>query len=318
MCYNPGMDLEIVADVGGTQIRVAVFQDGADSPADIQKIRTKDKEKRPEERLAELIRRMRPERGRLQAVAVAVPGYVDPVNGLVYRAPNIPGWDNFPVRAYLEERIGAPVLVGNDANLAALGEWRYGAGVGYHNLIYLTISTGIGAGVIMDDRLILGEHGLAAELGHVTVVPEGPLCGCGQRGHLEAVASGTAIARYVSEKIALGYPSILADLVNPTARDVSIAAEKGDELAIRALHHAGTYIGYALADFLHMLNPAIVILGGGVSRAGALLIEPLRAALPERIMNRAYLDNLVITPCRLGDQSGLMGALTLARTVPDS
>lgn len=318
MCYNPGMDLEIVADVGGTQIRVAVFQDGADSPAEIQKIRTKDKERRPEERLADLIRRMRPAQGRLRAVAVAVPGYVNPVNGLVYRAPNIPGWDNFPVRAYLEERIGAPVLVGNDANLAALGEWRYGAGVGYHNLIYLTISTGIGAGVIMDDRLILGEHGLAAELGHVTVVPEGPLCGCGQRGHLEAVASGTAIARYVSEKIALGYPTSLAGLVNPTARDVSIAAAQGDELAIRALHHAGTYIGYALADFLHMLNPAIVILGGGVSRAGALLIEPLRAALPERIMNRAYLDNLVITTCALGDHAGLMGALTLARTVPDS
>jgi glucokinase len=222
------------------------------------------------------------------------------------------------VRTYLEEKIDAPVLIGNDANLAALGEWRFGAGVGFHNLIYLTISTGIGAGVIMDDRLILGEHGLAAELGHVTVVPEGPLCGCGQRGHLEAVASGTAIARYVAEKLALGYPSSLASLTNPTAKDVSIAAEKGDELAIRALHHAGTYIGYALADFLHMLNPAIVILGGGVSRAGALLIEPLKAALPERIMNRAYVDNLIITTCALGDNAGLMGALALARTVPDS
>jgi glucokinase len=312
------MDLEIVADVGGTQIRVAVFQDGATTPTEIQKIRTKDKEKRPEERLADLILSMRPGQGRLRAVAVAVPGYVDPVNGLVYRAPNIPGWDNFPVRTYLEEKIDAPVLIGNDANLAALGEWRFGAGVGFHNLIYLTISTGIGAGVIMDDRLILGEHGLAAELGHVTVVPEGPLCGCGQRGHLEAVASGTAIARYVAEKLALGYPSSLASLTNPTAKDVSIAAEKGDELAIRALHHAGTYIGYALADFLHMLNPAIVILGGGVSRAGALLIEPLKAALPERIMNRAYVDNLIITTCALGDNAGLMGALALARTVPDS
>jgi glucokinase len=312
------MDLEIVADVGGTQIRVAAFQDGADAPVEIRKIRTKDKEKRPEERLADLIRSMLPREGRLRAVAVAVPGYVDPVHGLVYRAPNIPGWDNFPVREYLEEKIGAPVLVGNDANLAALGEWRYGAGVGYHNLIYLTISTGIGAGVIMNDRLILGEHGLAAELGHVTVVPEGPLCGCGQRGHLEAVASGTAIARYVAEKIALGYPTRLAALPSPTAKDVSAAAEQGDELAIRALHHAGTYIGYALADFLHMLNPAIVILGGGVSRAGAALIEPLKAALPERIMNRAYLENLVITTCALGDNAGLLGALVLARTVPDS
>ncbi len=312
------MDLDVVADVGGTQIRVALFQDGGTTPVEVQKIRTKDRDQKPEERLAELINSMRPEGSRLRAVAVALPGYVDPVNGIIYRAPNIPGWYRFPIRDYLETKLGVPVLIGNDANMAALGEWRFGAGVGYHNLVYLTISTGIGAGIIMDDRLILGEHGLAAELGHVTVVPDGPLCGCGQRGHLEAVASGTAIARYVSEKIALGYPTSLSKFTNPTAKDVSIAAEQGDELAIRALQRAGTHIGYALADFLHMLNPAIVILGGGVSRAGALLIEPLRAALPERILTRAYLESLVITSCALGDSAGLMGALVLARTVPDS
>ncbi len=170
----------------------------------------------------------------------------------------------------------------------------------------------------MDDRLLLGEHGLAAELGHVTVVPQGPLCGCGQRGHLEAVASGTAIARYVAEKIAVGFPSSLASVPNPSAKDISMAAAKGDDLAIRAFEHAGTYVGYALADFLHMLNPSLVILGGGVAGAGQLLIEPLKAALPERIMNRAYIENLTITTSALGDNAGLMGALALARTVPDS
>lgn len=312
------MDFDIVADVGGTQIRVAVFQDESIKPLVLKKIRTKAKDEPPEERLAELIRSCRPSDGRLRRVAVAVPGYVNPVNGIVYRAPNVSGWQNFPVRDYLEKKLNVPVQIGNDANLAALGEWSFGVGKGYHNLIYLTISTGIGAGVIMEDRLILGEHGLATELGHVTVVPEGPKCSCGQRGHLEAVASGTAIARYVSEKISVGFPSSLADLVNPTAKDVSLAAAHGDQLAIRALEHAGTYIGYALADFLHMLNPAIVILGGGVSLAGSLIIEPLKAALPERIMNRAYIDNLVITTCAFGDNAGLMGALALARTMPDS
>ena len=113
------------------------------------------------------------------------------------------------------------------------------------------------------------------------------MCGCGQRGHLEAVASGTAIARYVSEKIAVGFPSSLASITNPSAKDISQAAAQGDDLAIRAFEHAGTYVGYALADFLHMLNPSLVILGGGVASAGSLLIEPLKAALPERIMNRA-------------------------------
>jgi len=312
------MDLDIVADVGGTQIRAAVYQDTSTEPLVIKKIRTSIKGARPEKRLAELIRSVWPAQGRLRAVAVAVPGYVNPSNGIVYRAPNVPGWDNFPVRDYLEKELSVPVQIGNDANLAALGEWSFGAGKGYRNLVYLTISTGIGAGVIMDNHLILGENGLAAELGHVTVVPEGPMCGCGQRGHLEAVASGTAIARYVAEKIALGYPTSLASLTTPTAKDVSLAAAQGDQLALRALEHAGTYIGYALADFLHMLNPAIVILGGGVSLAGSLLIEPLKAALPERIMNRAYLDNLVITTSALGDNAGLMGALALARSVPDS
>ena len=196
------MDLDIVSDVGGTQIRVAVFQAGSTTPLNIQKIRTKDGSQRPEERLVELIKSMHPHGSRVRGLAIAIPGYVDHVNGIIYRTPNIKGWDNFPMRDYLQDRLAIPVKVGNDANLAALGEWRYGVGVGHHNLIYLTISTGIGAGVIMDDRLILGEQGLAAELGHVTVVPQGPLCGCGQRGHLEAVASGTAIARFVSEKIA--------------------------------------------------------------------------------------------------------------------
>lgn len=312
------MDLDIVADVGGTQIRVAVFQSESASPLSIQKVRTKDKSQRPEERLAELIRSVLPEDGLVRGISVAIPGYVDPANGIVYRAPNVPGWVNFPIRDYLEEQLEIPVYLGNDANLAALGEWKYGAGIGYHNLVYLTISTGIGAGIIMDDRLILGEHGLAAELGHVTVVPQGPLCSCGQRGHLEAVASGTAIARYVGEKLAVGFQSSLASISNPSAKDVSLAASQGDDLAIQAMDFAGTHIGYALADFLHILNPAIVILGGGVSLAGPLLINPVKSALPERIVNRAYLENLVITTSALGDNAGIMGALALARTVPDS
>jgi glucokinase len=312
------MDLDIVADVGGTQIRVAVFQRESTSPLSIQKIRTRDKDHRPEELLAELIHTALPENGRVRGIAVAIPGYVDPVNGIIYRAPNVPGWENFPIRDYLEERLEIPVFLGNDANLAALGEWKYGAGIGYHNLVYLTISTGIGAGIIIDDRLILGEHGLAAELGHVTVVPQGPLCSCGQRGHLEAVASGTAIARYVAEKLAVGFPSSLSSISKPSAKDVSLAASQGDDLAKQAMDYAGAHIGYALADFLHMLNPAIVILGGGVSLAGPLLINSVKSALPERIVNRAYLENLVITTSALGDNAGLMGALALARTVPDS
>ncbi len=307
----------IVADVGGTQIRVAVFSPGKLQPIGIKKIRTREKDQSPLDRLIDLIRDVWQIAGEVQAITVAVPGFLDSANGVILDANNIPGWVNFPIRNLLREHFPVPILIGNDANLAALGEWKYGAGKGHHNLLYLTISTGIGGGAILNDQLLLGARGLAAEFGHVTVIPEGPLCSCGQRGHLEAVASGTAIARFVSEKMALGYPSLLNKNHSPSAADVSQAAALGDELALKAMSRAGTYIGYAIADFLHLFNPSIVILGGGVSSAGTLLIEPLRTALPERIMDRGYLQDLTITTAQLGDNAGLIGALALAESSAD-
>ncbi|MHB8819570.1 MAG: ROK family protein, partial [Bellilinea sp.] len=148
-------------------------------------------------------------------IVVAVPGYLDINTGVIFEAPNVPGWIDLPLRDLLEEEFHTRVLLGNDANLAAIGEWRYGAGIGYDNLLYLTISTGIGGGAIINGKLMTGARGLAGEFGHFTIVPNGPLCGCGHRGHLEAVASGTAIAKYVSERIALGAESSLSSISNP-------------------------------------------------------------------------------------------------------
>lgn len=311
------MEYHIVADVGGTQIRVAVYPKGSTTPFIVKKIRTRDKSQTPEERLAGLIKELWPSDGRVRCIVAAIPGFLDPESGIVFEASNVPGWRNIHLKEILESQIEAPVFIGNDANLAALGEWKYGAGIGFHDLLYITISTGIGGGAIIRDRLLLGSRGLAAEFGHVTVIPDGPTCGCGQRGHLEAVASGTAIARFVSEKIALGFPTSLAEVPNPTAADISRAAAEGDTLALRAMNRAGTYIGFALADYLHLLNPSIIILGGGVSASGNLIVDPIKAALPERIMDRIYLKDLVITTAALGDNAGLMGALALAESVPD-
>ena len=312
------MDKFIVADVGGTQIRVALFSSEATQPEVIRKISTRDKDTSALDRLASLIEDLLTMSSTVKKIVVAVPGFMDPTSGLVYEAVNIPGWTNLPIGQILMDRFGIPVKVGNDANLAALGEWRFGAGRGHHNLLYLTISTGIGGGAIINDHLLVGDRGLAAEFGHVTVIPDGPLCPCGQRGHLEAIASGTAIERFVSEKIELGYPSVLSSIKHLTASDVSKAALNNDQLAVRAMNRAGTYIGYAIADFLHLFNPSIVILGGGVARSGSLLIEPIIAALPERIMDRGYIDRLLITTATLGDEAGLMGGLAYARDVPDS
>jgi glucokinase len=233
---------------------------------------------------------------------------------MILAAPNIPGWLNLPLKSALEQRFQTPAAVGNDANLAALGEYHFGAGIGHHYLLDLTISTGIGSGIIMADRLIEGAHGLGAEMGHVTVLPDGPLCGCGKRGHLEAVAAGPGIARWVVEQLAAGEPSSLAGIQGLSAKEVAAAAARGDPLALRAMQRAGAFIGYALADFLHIFNPTIVIFGGGVSRSGELLFSPLRIALEERVLSPGYLQDLVLTTAALGDDAGLMGALALARS----
>lgn len=264
------------------------------------------------DRLTSLVTEIWPQNERVLALSVAAPGPTNPENGIVYRAPNI-GWENVPLAEILQQRFQTPVALGNDANMAALGEWRFGAGQGHDNLLYMTISTGIGGGVILNGKLLLGWRGLASELGHITVLPDGPLCSCGQRGHLEAVASGTGIASYIREQVTSGRPSSLSLLTAPSARDVARAAAEGDRLALEALERSGTFIGRALADYCHVFNPSIIVLGGGVSSAGAPLMEPLKKALFEAVISPEYTNNLTVTRASLGDDVGLLGALVQAR-----
>ncbi|HEX9028398.1 MAG TPA: ROK family protein, partial [Anaerolineales bacterium] len=204
-------------------------------------------------------------------------------------------------------------MLGNDANLAALGEYRFGAGQGHHDLMYLTISTGIGGGVIVRDKLMLGAWGLAAELGHVTIDPNGPRCGCGHLGHLEAYSSGTAIAAYVLVELLRGVPSALSTDPPPTTVEIAAAAEAGDPLSLEAFARAGKYLGIGLGNYLHIFNPSIVIFGGGVSRSGTLLFDPMKACLAGEVLSSAYIQNLIITTAALGDDAGLLGALALIR-----
>jgi len=269
----------------------------------------------PHERLINLIASVAPKDEEIAAIAVAAPGPLDPFEGIIFEAPNIPGWNNLPLKKLIQDQFKVPVAIGNDANLAALGEWRFGAGVGHKHLVYITVSTGIGGGVIIDNQLLLGAHGLAAELGHVTVIPDGPLCGCGKRGHLEAVTSGPAIARWVEQELSQGIPSSLSMNKPVTAKDVSLAANKGDELAQAALARGGTYLGIAIANYLHIFNPTVVIIGGGVSQSGEAYFGPVRASLREQVLSSKYLDNLILTTSALGDDVGLMGALALAQTL---
>ena len=309
------MSTYVAVDIGGTQIRAGLYPLDNLHPIILERSSTRHPHDTPLDRLIKLIDSILPQDGKVDAIGVAAPGAIDPHSGIIYEAPNIQGWVNLPLRNVLENHFQMPVALGNDANLAAVGEWKYGAGQGHHDLLYLTVSTGIGGGVIIADSLMTGANGLAAELGHVTVLPGGPICGCGLRGHLEAIASGPGMARWVEQELQDGASSILQPGSNLTAKAIGSAAASGDTLAKAALARSGTFIGRALAGYLHIFNPSIVIIGGGVSQTGHFLLEPMRIAMQENVISKHYTDNLILTTAALGDEAGLMGALAIARSL---
>jgi glucokinase len=312
--------LNVVAvDLGGTNLRAAFFPDDDPHPQSQTKSPTRAHEG-PDAvvaRIVQSIERLAPADRQGLKIGVGVPGPLDPVAGVVFETPNLPGWLNVPLKQLLQERCRTSVVIGNDANVAALGEWRHGAARGADDVLYLTISTGIGGGVITGGRLLLGVKGLAGELGHMLVNPDGAVCGCGQRGHLEAEAAGPAIARKFRERVAAGEISSLADRSSVkaeiSAADVGRAAEAGDPLARSVIEEAAVIIGRQLASLVHAFNPQVIVVGGGVSTLGPLLFEPMERALRESIMHPAYLSGLKIVPAALGDDAGLIGAMVLAR-----
>lgn len=252
--------------------------------------------------------------GTLRAAGLAVPGPVDTVRGVVAQAPNLPGWRNVPVGKRLHELLGCPIVVENDANAAAWGEFTAGAGAGCRHMIFLTISTGIGAGLILDGRLYRGANGAAGELGHVPLLPDGPICGCHARGCLETLASGTAIARDAKEAVADGEAPLLERLAGGepvTAALVNEAAEQGERVAIDIIDRAARYLGSGLVAFVNIFNPDVIVLGGGTAKIGARLLDPATEELRTRAV-RPSRDHVRILPAALGDRAGALGAAALA------
>ncbi|BCX05487.1 MAG: hypothetical protein KatS3mg053_3425 [Candidatus Roseilinea sp.] len=220
-----------------------------------------------------------------------------------------------PLRDLLGQRLGLPVYVGNDANLAALGEQRYGAGRGVRDMAYVTISTGIGAGVILDDRLILGHRGMATEIGHMVVNFDGPLDHAGVPGSLEGYAAGPGIAHAAQARLAGGAPSLMRELVGGdvaaiTAREVVQAAEQGDPLAREVLAWAARIIGLGLVNLLHLFDPALIVVGGSVGLASERLLDMMRETIRRHAM--PPYRGVPLVPAQLGDESGLLGAAALA------
>lgn len=293
-------------------MRAASYTQDKLQPIKQKKIPTRATEPGGLERLIHAIEAVWPNNDSVAAIGLGSPGPLDPHTGYLLAPPNNPEWHNFPLAPSVEKHFGVHTYLDNDANLAGLAEYRFGAGKGHHDVLYITVSTGIGGGVVISDHLLQGYHGLAAELGHVIIDPNGPPCSCGYNGHLEAFSSGPAIVKYVLSELEAGARSVLKREENFNARDVAEAAHQGDALAIKAYQRAGEYLGIGVASFLHAFDPSIVIFGGGVSQVGSLLFDSFNASLKNRVFHPRYLEGLVITRAKLGDDAGLLGARALA------
>lgn len=250
------------------------------------------------------------------AVGAGAPGPLDSRTGVIHQAPNL-GWRDVPFGDDLAARLGRPVYLENDANLGALGEYTFGAGRGSADMVFVTVSTGIGGGLILRGGIYSGAGGGAGEIGHIKVVPDGPRCGCGARGCLEAVASGTAIARRARELIAAGAGTAVlqqagGDPERVTAGTVAAAARAGDPEARSILDEAVGYLGTGLAAVLNLLNPELVVLGGGVMKSADLLWDTLDRVLRAQALDTAY-RRVRLVQGVLGGRAGALGAVALAR-----
>jgi glucokinase len=259
----------------------------------------------------ELLARPEVARARVQRIGVGCAGPVDLKAGLVFQPPNLPGWTRVPLTDHLQRALGLPTVLENDANAAALGEFRYGAGKGARSIVYMTVSTGIGGGIILDGKVWHGVKDAAGEIGHITVCPDGPLCGCGNRGCLEAMSSGPSIARRAREIVASGRQTRLSAISKLAAADVVRLAQEGDAAAAEVWADAVKYLGIGVAAVITFLAPERVIIGGGVTKAGDSLFLPLR----ERVRQHVKLipvDSVPVLPAALGPDVGILGAAAVA------
>jgi len=269
-------------------------------------------------RIAALVQELAAQSGRQPAaLGMGVPGLADLRDGVVKFLPNLPThWQNVPARAHLSPQIGCPVYLLNDVRLATLGELTYGLGRGVSSMAFFALGTGIGGGVVIDGKLRLGRLGAAGELGHQTILPDGPRCGCGNTGCLETVASGPAITAAGVRLLLSGQTTRLHELVQGdpariTPKEMAEAANAGDEAVRDALVQAAEYLGIGIANVVSIIHPELVALGGSVAEIGPLLFDTVRAVVVKRVgMFPAH--DVRIEPARLGNKAGLWGGIALA------
>lgn len=311
-------DLVVGLDLGGTQIRT-VLADQSGKVYARKSILTKAEEgpRAVLDRIRSAVEAVLPD-GPVLSIGAGTPGPTDPYHGVVLMGPNLPGWRNVNLREELGSYFHLPVYVGNDANLAGLAEYRYGAGQGISHMVYITVSTGIGTGVIIDGRMLLGRQGLAAEIGHMTIDAETEQHGDNVVGTLEGLASGPNIARRAQALLRGGAKSRVLDLVDGRIEEVSPrllnqAARLGDAFALDQFRQAGRYLGVGITNILHIFNPDRIVIGGGVwLHAKDLMEDVIWATIRARAQSPEYWQELSIVSAALGDDVGLLGAVALA------
>ncbi|MFF7649690.1 ROK family glucokinase [Streptomyces sp. NPDC007983] len=311
------MGLTIGVDIGGTKIAAGVV-DEEGSILETSQVSTPPTPEGVVDAIADAVRDVSTGHD-IEAVGIGAAGYVDDKRATVLFAPNI-NWRHEALKDKVEQRVGLPVVVENDANAAAWGEYRFGAGAGHDDVVCITLGTGLGGGIIIGGKLHRGRFGVAAEFGHIRVVPDGLLCGCGSQGCWEQYASGRALVRYAKQRAAATPENaeILLGLGDGTAENIegkhiSDAARQGDPVAIDSFRELARWAGAGLADLASLFDPSAFIVGGGVSDEGDLVLEPIRKSFRRWLVGNQWRPHAQVLAAQLGGKAGLVGAADLAR-----
>ena len=311
------MGLTIGVDIGGTKIAAGVV-DEEGRILQVSKVPTPLTPEDVIDAIADAVRTVSAEHP-VEAVGIGAAGYVDDKRATVLFAPNI-NWRHEALKDKVEQRVGLPVVVENDANAAAWGEYRFGAGQGHDDVVCITLGTGLGGGIIIGGRLHRGRFGVAGEFGHIRVVPDGLLCGCGSQGCWEQYASGRALVRYARQRAAATpeNATILLALGDGTpagieGRHVSEAARRGCPVAVDSFRELARWAGAGLADLASLFDPSAFIVGGGVSDEGDLVLDPIRKSFRRWLVGGQWRPHAQVLAARLGGKAGLVGAADLAR-----
>lgn len=317
------MSMVIGCDLGGTNLRAGLVDTNSGQVSHLLSIPTLAREGHDAviERMTGLIREVMgkgdAESSRVDAVGIGVPGVLNPAEGMVLFLPNLyDGWKNVPLCKILGSSLDVPVHIINDVRAITMGEWKFGAGKGASSMICFAVGTGIGGGVVVNNQLVMGFNGTVGELGHTMVHPDGPQCGCGNHGCLEAYASGPAIAAMGIKSVIQGRTTLIGELVEfdinkITPQIIAEAAQKGDQIAKEIFEHVGKLIGIAAVNISLAVGPERIVIGGGVSSCGDLLLEPIRRTLQERIFVMPK-EQIQVVQASLGDNAGILGSAVWA------